>query len=46
MKGLNPLVVIGSIAGALIAVDRFYQHPTYGNGLQAAWAAASALLSA
>ncbi len=30
------------IAGAVVAVERFYFHPTYGNGLRALAAAAQA----
>ena len=32
------------LLGAAVAVERFYEHPTYGNGLQAAYAAAKAAL--
>jgi hypothetical protein len=30
------------LLGLLIAIERFYQHPTYGNGLRAAVAAMQA----
>jgi hypothetical protein len=39
MKGLGVLLVF---AGAVVAVERFYSHPTYGNGIRALMAAIQA----
>jgi hypothetical protein len=36
------LVWLLGIAGAAVAVERFYVHPTYGNGLRALAAAVQA----
>lgn len=39
------VVIAGvTILGAVIAIDQFYHHPTYGNGLAAAYAASKATL--
>jgi hypothetical protein len=38
-KSVSVIVVL---AGLLVAVERFYHHPTYGNGLRAALSALQA----
>jgi hypothetical protein len=38
-KSVTAIVVL---TGLLVAVERFYYHPTYGNGLRAAFSALQA----
>lgn len=45
MKSVRPhhmILAALTILGAVVAVERFYSHPTYGNGLEAAYAALKA----
>lgn len=39
---MKALIWFLGIAGAVVAVERFYVHPTYGNGLRALVAAVQA----
>ncbi|HEY1977704.1 MAG TPA: hypothetical protein VGG89_14215 [Candidatus Baltobacteraceae bacterium] len=45
MKAQHVLGVVASVAIAAVLVETFYQHPTYGNGIQAAYAVAKAALA-
>lgn len=45
MKPENALVAFAASLGALIMIEKFYHHPTYGNGLRALYAAAKAALA-
>jgi len=35
MKGQHALFAVLGVAGAVLAIERFYEHPTYGRGLSA-----------
>jgi hypothetical protein len=44
VKTHHVFIVTVAVLGAAIGVEKFYSHPTYGNGLDAALAAARAAL--
>jgi len=39
---MKRLFAFATVIGAIVAVDRFYVHPTYGNGIRALVAAIQA----
>jgi len=42
MKPQHTLYAILALLVAAVMIEKFYKHPTFGNGLQAAFAAAQA----
>jgi len=45
IKAHHVLLTVIAVLGAAVAIERFYEHPTYGNGLEAALAAAKAAVA-
>lgn len=44
IKAEHVIAGIGLLASAAIAVENYYEHPTYGRGLQALYAAGRAAI--